>query len=106
VGLLNGASGAADAKLVREGRLPTVTTLHVWFAAVSVLRSVRGPYVEVVVGDLRPHASAAALDQEVDLMTQHASRGPSVQGTGGSGLRRLASMSHAVGVKKGGLVSD
>ena len=33
----NGASGAADAKLVREGRLPTVTTLHVWFAAVSVL---------------------------------------------------------------------
>jgi hypothetical protein len=85
VGLLNGASGAADAKLVREGRLPTVTTLHVWFAAVSVLRSVRGPYVEVVVGDLRPHASAAALDQEVDLMTQHASRGPSVQGTGGSG---------------------
>ncbi len=36
MGLLNGASGAADAKLVREGRLPTVTTLHVWFAAVSV----------------------------------------------------------------------
>ena len=49
------------------------------------LDSVRGLYVEVVVGDLRPHPSAAALDQEVDLMTQHASRGPSVQGTGGSG---------------------
>ena len=49
---------------------------------------------------------AAALDREVDLMTQHASRGPSVQGTSGSGSSRLASMSHAVGVKNGRLVSE